>query len=210
MDHKTYQVDLDQIVYNLLNGTNLHIGDDSGDITFEGSTDDSYETTLTVVDPTADRTLSLPNQTGTLAITSDIPGSSSDVQFDSFGVGTAASGTTGEIRATNDVTAYYSSDERLKENIVEIDNALEKVKQIRGVRYDWTDEHIKSKGGPDNYFMRKTDVGVIAQEIEAVLPEIVAERDDGIKAVRYERLTALLIEAVKELSARVDELEKKQ
>ena len=193
----------------LLNGTNLHIGDE-GDITFEGSTDDSYETTLTVVDPTADRTLSLPNQTGTLAITSDIPGSSSDVQFDSFGVGTAASGTTGEIRATNDVTAYYSSDERLKENIVEIDNALEKVKQIRGVRYDWTDEHIKSKGGPDNYFMRKTDVGVIAQEIEAVLPEIVAERDDGIKAVRYERLTALLIEAVKELSARVDELEKKQ
>ena len=52
--------------------------------------------------------------------------------------------------------------------------------------------------------MRKHDVGVIAQEIESVLPEIVAERDDGIKAVRYERLTALLIEAVKELSAKVD------
>ena len=125
-------------------------------------------------------------------------------QFNSIGVGTAASTSAGDIRATADVTAYYSSDARLKENVVEIDNALDKVKSIRGVTYDWKDEHIESKGGADDYFMRKHDVGVIAQEIESVLPEIVAERDDGIKAVRYERLTALLIEAVKELSAKVD------
>lgn len=112
---------------------------------------------------------------------------------------------TGSISATGDVTAYASSDERLKENVVEIDDALEKVKQIRGVEYDWTDEYLKEYA-----HVPKRDVGVIAQEVEKVLPEIVAERDNGIKAVRYEKLTALLIEAVKELSARVDELEKKQ
>jgi hypothetical protein len=146
---------------------------------------------------------------GTISIGQAVA-TTSNVRFNSIGVGTAASNSAGDIRATADVTAYYSSDARLKENIVEIDNALDKVKSIRGVTYDWKDEYIESKGGADDYFMRKNDVGVIAQEIEAVLPEIVAERDDGIKAVRYERLTALLIEAVKELSARVDELEKKQ
>ena len=112
---------------------------------------------------------------------------------------------TGAITATGDVTAYASSDERLKENIVEIDNALEKVKQIRGVEYDWTEQYLEEYA-----HVPKHDVGVIAQEVEKVLPEIVAERDNGIKAVRYEKLTAMIIEAVKELSARVDELEKKQ
>lgn len=130
----------------------------------------------------------------------------SDVQFDSFGVGTAASGTTGEIRATNDVTAFYSSDQRLKENIINIDNAVDIVKQLNGVRYDWTEAYIESKGGEDGTFVRKQDIGVIAQEVEKVFPEIVAENSGGYKAVKYERLVAVLIEAVKELSDEVARL----
>ena len=105
----------------------------------------------------------------------------------------------GGIYATGDVTAYYSSDINLKENVVNIENALDKVKQIRGVHYDWKDEYLEK-----HTYVEKQDVGVIAQEIEKVLPEIVADREDGTKAVKYDRLTALLIEAVKELSAKVD------
>ena len=113
---------------------------------------------------------------------------------------------TGEIRATSDVTAYYSSDEKLKENVVEIDDAINKVKQVRGVEFDWTQEYIDAKGGEDNYFVRKHDVGVIAQEIEKVLPEVVATREDGTKAVKYDRVVALLISAVKEQQKQIEDL----
>ena len=122
----------------------------------------------------------------------------------SLGVGTAASGTSGEIRTTNNITAYYTSDERLKENISPITNALEKVNQINGVNFDWTEEEITARGGIDGYFVRKNDVGVIAQEIEQVLPEAVATRDNGYKAVRYELIVPLLIEAIKDLSKEID------
>jgi hypothetical protein len=129
-------------------------------------------------------------------------GTASSVQFGSFGVGTAASGTTGEIRATNNVTAFFSSDERLKDNVQVITNALAKVLQIRGVEFDWNNLTEPE----DGYFVRKHDVGVIAQEVEKVLPEVVATREDGIKAVKYDRLIPLLIEAIKELKAEVDAL----
>jgi hypothetical protein len=122
----------------------------------------------------------------------------------SLGVGTAPSGTTGEIRATNDITAYFSSDIRLKTNIKKIENALEKINRISGVEFDWTDEYLQNHGGEDGYFIRKHDVGVIAQEIEKVLPEVVGTRDDGIKAVKYEKLISLLIEAIKELNTKIE------
>ena len=108
-------------------------------------------------------------------------------------MGTAASGTTGEIRATNNITAFYSSDKRLKENIVNIPNALDKVMDINGVEFDWSANYIKEHGGEDELFNRKHQVGVIAQEVEKVLPEVVADRPDGYKAVRYEQLVPLLI-----------------
>jgi hypothetical protein len=127
----------------------------------------------------------------------------------SLGVGTAASGTSGEIRATNEITAYYSSDERLKENIKLIADPLGKLQQIRGVNFNWIDENIKSRGGEDGYFVRKDDVGVIAQEVEKVLPEVVATREDGYKAVRYEKMVPLLIEAIKEQQKQIKDLEKK-
>ena len=127
---------------------------------------------------------------------------SDDVQFDSFGVGTAASGTTGEIRATGDITAYYSSDERLKENFKTLDGALDKVNQLNGYEFDWKDgiEDVVSKKGHD--------IGVKAQEVQALYPELVHERDNGYLAVDYVKLTAVLLHAVKELSAKVDELSK--
>ena len=134
---------------------------------------------------------------------------STSVQFGSFGVGTAASGTSGEIRATNEVTAYYSSDETLKENIAVISDALGKLKQVRGVMYDWKDSVIQSRGGLDDYFVRKHDTGVIAQDVEKVLPEVVAERPDGTKAVRYEKLAGIIIQAINELAEQVEEIKKR-
>jgi hypothetical protein len=130
----------------------------------------------------------------------------SNLKLKSLGVGTDASGVTGEIRATNDITAFYSSDISLKTNIKNIDNAMDKIQKINGVYFDWTDSHLIEHGGEDDYFNRKHDVGVIAQEIETVLPEVVATREDGIKAVKYDRIVALLIEGIKELKEEINEL----
>ena len=125
------------------------------------------------------------------------------VQFASLGIGTAASGTAGEIRATGDITAYYSSDERLKENFAPLTGALDKVKAIGGYEFDWKDgiEDVVSKKGHD--------IGVKAQELQAQYPELVHERDNGYLAVDYIKLNAVLIEAVKELAAKVALLENK-
>lgn len=123
-----------------------------------------------------------------------------------LGVGTPASAVTGEIRAANNITAYYSSDRRLKENIIKIRNSLDKVSLINGVEFDWTDDYLKDQGHEDGYFVRKHDVGVIAQEVREVLPEVVGERQDGMLAVKYDRIIPLLIEAIKELKREVEEL----
>jgi hypothetical protein len=125
-------------------------------------------------------------------------------------VGTTADPGAGAFYATGNITAYYTSDKRYKNNVTKISNALEKVNLINGVEFDWSDEYIAAHGGEDSYFMRRHDVGVIAQEIEAVLPEVVATREDGYKAVKYDRIVALLIEAVKDLSNEVNELRAKQ
>tara|TARA_B100000123_G_C25740448_1_gene433704 strand:+ start:4319 stop:5443 length:1125 start_codon:yes stop_codon:yes gene_type:complete len=100
----------------------------------------------------------------------------------------------GAATFNNNVTAF--SDERLKDNIETIENGLSKVEQLRGVTYT-RDE--------------KKNIGVIAQEVEKILPEVVLTADDemGTKSVDYSRLTAVLIEAVKDLSGRVKELEGK-
>jgi hypothetical protein len=133
----------------------------------------------------------------------------SNLQFDSIGVGTPASGVTGEIRATNNITAYYSSDRRIKTNIIRISNPLEKIERINGVEFNWTDEYLKIRGGIDGVFIRQDNIGVIAQEIEEVLPQVVINREDGIKAVNYEMIIPLLIESIKELKKELDEIKKK-
>ena len=115
-------------------------------------------------------------------------------------------GTLGEIRASSEITAYYSSDRRLKENIKLIENPITIIDQIRGVTFDWTDEHMSRRGGEDGYFVRKHDIGVIAQEVQAVLPELVGTREDGYLAVKYEKLVPLLIEAIKSQQKTIDSL----
>jgi hypothetical protein len=103
----------------------------------------------------------------------------------------------GGIEATGDITAYFSSDERLKDNITPIPNALERVASLSGNTFDWNDKTDKVG----------SETGVIAQEVQALgLPDVVTERDDGYLAVRYEKLIPLLIEAIKELKAEVEEL----
>jgi hypothetical protein len=96
-----------------------------------------------------------------------------------------------------DLVAYAASDEKLKDNIKPIQNALDKINKIGGYTFDWNDNQEVHKGH---------DIGVIAQEIEAVLPEIVSTRDNGYKAVKYDRITALLIEGIKEQQRQIDEL----
>jgi len=244
------------------NTTTINILED-GSLKFEGATGDVNEMTLTVADPTADRTITLPDATGTVQLTDGsgasltslnasqltsgtVPnarldqqlqdvaglavtngnfivgdgsnfvaesgstardslslGTSSDVQFDSFGVGTAASGTTGEIRATADITSNYS-DERLKNIHGTIPNALDKVKSLGGY-YFTENETAKSLG----YNNDAQQVGVIAQEVEKVLPEAVkpAPIDDKYLTVQYEKMVPLLIEAMKEQQAKIEELE---
>lgn len=147
---------------------------------------------------------------GTIAIS--IPQAittTSDVRFGSFGVGTAASGTTGEIRATNNVTAFYSSDIKFKENVRVIPNALVTVNAIGGKLFDWTDEYIESKGGEDGYFVQKADFGVVAQDVQAVFPMAVRTREDGSLAVDYAKLGVLAFAALTELTKRVEALEAK-
>ena len=109
----------------------------------------------------------------------------------------------GYIRASGNITAYYSSDINLKDNIRPIENALFKVKQLKGIEFDWNDkagEVEREKGH---------DVGLIAQEVEKVLPEIVQTREDGIKAIQYDKVTTLLVQAIKEQQELIEELQEK-
>jgi hypothetical protein len=150
--------------------------------------------------------LASPPAIGTTAAAA---GNFTNSQITSLGVGTAASGTTGEIRATNNVTSFYSSDMRLKENITDIPYALDKVNHIGGKLFDWTDDYINSNGGEDGYFVNKSDFGVIAQDVKEVFPIAVRERKDGTLAVDYEKLCALAFAAIKELTEKVNKLENK-
>ena len=117
---------------------------------------------------------------------------------------TTMNSTTGRIDASNDVVAFATSDRRLKCNIKPIKNALCKVIGVTGNTFDWkelTKEEIKTIHGNTG-----RDVGVIAQEIEKILPEAVTTRDSGYKAVNYEKIIPLLIEAIKEQQKQIDEL----
>jgi hypothetical protein len=120
----------------------------------------------------------------------------SNTQLASLGVGTAASGTAGEIRATNNITAYYS-DDRLKTKLGNIEDALAKIRTLNGFYYE-ANETAQALG-----YEAVREVGVSAQQVQAVQPEIVvpAPIDDKYLTVRYERLVPLLIEAVKELDS---------
>lgn len=124
---------------------------------------------------------------------------------------------------------YYSgSDARWKKNIQPIGNALSLVQGLQGVRFNWNLEGL-AKGPQDAQQMTgsvsdvssntntsktitdidTTQIGFVAQDVEKILPEVVRTDSDGYKAISYEKLTAILIEAVKELKAEVDKLKKR-
>ena len=132
---------------------------------------------------------------------------SQNSQFNSIGVGTAGSGTAGEIRATNNVTAYYSSDIKFKENVRNIPNAAATAAAIGGKLFDWKAEYIEEHGGEDGYFIVKADFGVIAQDVLAKFPVAVRTRPDGSLAVDYEKLSALALAANAEHEERIAKLE---
>jgi hypothetical protein len=129
-------------------------------------------------------------------------------------VGTAAAGVPGEIRATNEITAYYS-DRRLKENVQIIDNAVVKVLSLTGITY--TPNDLAESFGYDK---NKKLVGLFADEVDAVLPEAVRPApfdDDGAggsksgenyRTIQYEKIVPLLIEAIKELKQEIEILKK--
>ena len=108
-------------------------------------------------------------------------------------VATNSNVTFGSVTASGNIVAY--SDASLKKDVKTIEGALDKTKALRGVEFTRIADDARS-------------IGVIAQELETVLPELVVTDDKGIKAVNYAQITGLLIEAVKELSAKVDELSK--
>ena len=108
-----------------------------------------------------------------------------------------------DLLADGDVVAFNSSDMRLKNNLQVIGGALDKIDGINGYEFDWNEQ------SPAWAQERGHDVGVVAQEIEKIHPEIVEERKNGYLGVDYKRLVPLLIQSVKELKAEVEELKKK-
>jgi hypothetical protein len=106
---------------------------------------------------------------------------------------------TGTIDATNDITAFSSSDKRLKNNIIKIDNSNSVINNLNGYKYDWNEKSNKTG----------QDVGVIAQEVQELIPSAVRENEDGYLSVDYNKLIPYLIEEVKSLNNRIEILESK-
>ena len=112
---------------------------------------------------------------------------------------TGGVGISGALNVGGDITAFSSSDVCLKKNINPISNAIDKVLSISGNTFTWNEKSV---------YKGEEGTGIIAQEIEALgLPGVTTTRENGIKAVRYERLVPLLIEAIKELNEKVKSLE---
>ena len=115
-------------------------------------------------------------------------------------VGTSDSPTFSEVRSTGDIIAYYSSDKRLKNEIKVIPNALKLINKINGYSFVWDVDKQDTYSGKD--------YGVVAQEIEEIMPELVTTRENGFKAVKYEKIISLLIAAIKEQQIQIDKLNK--
>ena len=164
-----------------------------GGVSYNGSAN-IVPQTIQVTDESSDTTCFVaffPDATGNL-----LPKTGSNLTFNS------SSGllSTTSVTATGDITANTGSDIALKENIINIPNPLEKISKIGGYMFDWKDHGYGDVHGKGH------DTGIIAQEIEEILPEIVNTRESGIKAVNYMKLIPLLVESIKELKTELDEL----
>jgi hypothetical protein len=120
--------------------------------------------------------------------------------------------TSGNATFKGDVIAYGSpSDIRLKENIKPIKSALDKVSKLNGVTFDWKEktEHLDKEGNPIDLQQWKHDIGFIAQDVQKVVPELVRENDNGMLSMRHQGIAPILLEAIKELKAEIEELKNK-
>jgi ferritin len=251
------------IVTGTTTTNNVEVVSTTNGVVFEGNADDDNELTLLAGTVSADRTITLPDSDGTVALTGIDQTFSGANTFSSQIVSSVSTGTapfsvssttkvtnlnadkldgltssnflrsnaddsaSGVITITNttatnatdvgalvvvggvgiggalnvagDVVAYASSDERLKDNIELISNPIEKVQSLKGVTWNWNDN-------ADELQQSLPNVGVIAQDVEKVLPELVTDRDNGYKGVDYAKLTGLLIEAIKEQQKQIDDL----
>jgi hypothetical protein len=157
--------------------------------------------TLTVPALGGNRTFAFIDQAQTFSAAQTF---SDNVQIASLGVGTAASGTAGEIRATNDITAFFS-DDRLKTRLGNIEDAVDKVETLSAFFYE-PNETAQELG-----YKKQRYVGLSAQEVEKILPEVIksAPIDDKYKTIQYEKLVPLLVAAIKELKQEINILKDK-
>jgi hypothetical protein len=195
-----------QIVYNSSSGTSAFATapSASGQVLGWNGSDFAWVTTIASATSATTATSATSATTATTATTANALNTANNYQVNSIGVGTAGSGTAGEIRATNNITAYYS-DERLKTKVADIEDPLGKVRSIKTMLY-----HANEIAVSLGYDASIIEVGVSAQSVQAVQPEAVAPApiDEKYLTVRYERLVPLLIEAIKALDDKVDALAK--
>jgi hypothetical protein len=109
----------------------------------------------------------------------------------------------GNVTVKGEVTAFSSSDERLKTNVFEIEDGLDKINALRAVRFNWNEKAVELN---ENKSKVITEVGLIAQEAENVVPEIVGKLYDEYKGIKYDKLTPFLVSAVQELSKEINAL----
>jgi hypothetical protein len=177
-------------------------GNEGGQVSFGRALDNNNGWYIDVYGNTSTPSLRFVD-VSTAAVRMTISGSGAITMGQSLAVGPInPSAVAGRIDASNDVVAFSTSDSRFKENIQVIPNALDKIDKIHGYTFDWKeDKNLNIMHGFVGH-----DVGVIAQEIELVLPEVVTTRDNGYKAVKYEKIVPLLIQAIKEQQKEINEL----
>jgi len=187
----------------------IFVIDESGNLTSEGYIDVSRVYIRDLLDVSNNTRLGLAggatNIYGSLGVSGSVDlDNTLDVSGDISCSGVYA---TGNIYATGDVTAFYSntSDKRLKTNIETIENPLNIIANIRGVRFNWNDEAKEINEFVD---LDKREIGVLAQEVEKELPEVIKEGFSGYKAVRYEKIIPVLIEGMKEQQSKINTLER--
>lgn len=103
------------------------------------------------------------------------------------------------LHCDGDVVAFSSSDERLKDNITPMSGCLDKILSLDAIEFDWNDKQQTYSGH---------DVGLIAQQVQAIAPEITTQRKDGYLAVKYDKLIPILVGAAQEQDSQLCELEK--
>ena len=176
---------------------NLYVGGDTnigGDLTVLGSV--NFESVVGTSGSFGNIKIAITDDNTIDTVTGNLKLNSTSGSFVEIQTNTTISGI---LSVTDDITAFWTSDERLKDNIKPIDDPLAKVLSISGNTFDWNSKSNKSGN----------DVGLIAQEVEKVLPEAVITRDTGYLAVDYHKIIPLLVEAIKVLSDKVERLEEK-